>query len=128
LGLRVFRALAALRVLFLVDLLIFSHWSTSDVHDFAVGLEETHLARRAAALRLEELEAHAIALARGRVHQHHVRDRDRHLLVDDSAGLPLHRIRPLALLPPVHAFHEDLALGEYAKHGAALALVLAGGD
>src|SRR4249920_376630 len=48
----------------------------SDVHDFVVGLEETDLARRFLALCGEELEADAIALAGGRVHQHHVGEAD----------------------------------------------------
>src|SRR5579859_5109339 len=70
---------------------------TSDVHDFAVGLEETHLARRGVALGLQELEAHAVALAGRRVHEHHVRQVDRRFLVDDAAGLALHGVRPLVL-------------------------------
>src|SRR5690348_3292661 len=101
---------------------------TSNVHDFAVGLEEAHLARGGLALRLQELEADAVALARGRVHQHHVGDVDRRLLVDDAAGLALHRVGALVLLHAVHALDEHLAGVENAQDHALLALLAAGGD
>src|SRR5665213_1522291 len=99
----------------------------SNVHDFAVGLEEAHLARGIARLRLEELEADAVALAGGGIDQHHVRAVERHLLLDDAAGLALHGVGPLVLLHAVDTLDHYLGL-EDAQHRAALALVLAGGD
>src|SRR5258706_7920279 len=99
----------------------------SNVHDFAVGLEEAHLAGGVGALRFQELESDAVTLAGGRVHEHHVGDVQRHLLVDDAALLLLHRVGALVLLPAVHALDHHLAGLVYAKHGAALALFLAGG-
>src|SRR5260221_8784401 len=100
----------------------------SNVHDFAVGLEEAHLAGGVGALRFQELESDAVALAGGGVQQQHVGDVHRHLLVDDAALLVLHRIRALVLLHAVQALDEDLAALIDAKHAAALALCLAGGD
>src|SRR6188768_1356229 len=81
----------------------------SDVHDFVVGLEEADLARRFLALCGEELEADAVALACGGVHQHHVGEADGHLLVDDAAGEALHGVGTLVLLHTVHAFDHGLA-------------------
>src|SRR5471030_887884 len=100
----------------------------SNVHDFAVGLEEAHLAGRVRALRFQELESDPVALAGGRVQQHHVGDMQRHLLVDDPALLVLHRVGTLVLLHAVQALDEDLAALVDAKHAAALALFPAGRD
>src|SRR5476649_2468198 len=100
----------------------------SNVHDFAVGLEEAHLAGRVRALRFQELESDAVALAGRRVQQHHVGDMQRHLLVDDPALLVLHRVGALVLLHAVQALDENLAALVDAHDAAALALFLAGRD
>src|SRR5690606_13780518 len=93
------------------------------VHHLAVRLEEAH-----APPVLERLHPDPVTLAGGRVPQHHVRLVDRHRLLDDAAGLPLHRVRPNVLLDHVDALDDQVRVVDPAQHGAALALVLAGDD
>src|ERR1700756_2517742 len=96
------------------------------VHHFLVGLENADLL--ALFTLADELEADAVALAGGRVEQHHVRGVDRHLFLDDAAGGAGVRVALLVLLGDVDAFHHEVAVVEDARDLAAAALVLAGGD
>src|SRR5690606_248457 len=105
------------------DFLISPREGPSGVHHFAVGLEDAHLAAV-----LERLHADAVALARGRVEQHHVRLVDRHRLVDDAACLALHRVGAHVLLHDVHALDDQVRVVDAAQHRAALALVTSGDD
>ena len=88
--------------------------------DDAVGLEDAHL------LAVDELDADAVALAGGRVEEHHVGLVDRHRLVDDAAGHALHRVRLDVLLDDVDALDDEVRRVDTAQHDAALALVAAG--
>src|SRR5262245_16487373 len=95
----------------------------SYVDHFTVRLEEPHLAAV-----FELAKTDAVGLAGLRIEDRHLRDVQRHLLFDDAAGQPAHRVGALVLLDLVRAL-DDQALGvEHAQHGAALALVLSGGD
>src|SRR5438128_7286375 len=67
------------------------------VHLLAVRLEHAHLAAV-----FERLHARPVGLLRRGVEQSDVGDMDRQVLVDDAAGLALHRIGPLVLLDAVH--------------------------
>src|SRR5690606_41496206 len=90
------------------------------VYHLAVRLEHPH-----GAAVLERLETHAIGFLGLRVEQRHVRDVDRHVLVDDAALQPLHRVRPDVLLDAVDALNHDVFLVDATQHGATLALVTA---
>src|ERR1700679_2924825 len=94
------------------------------VHHFLVGLEKTYFL--AAFAFADELEADAIALAGGRVEQHHVGHVDRHLLLDDAAGHARVRVALLVLLGNVDALDQQMAVIEHDADLAAATLVLAG--
>src|SRR6266581_104275 len=99
------------------------HVASLCLNHFAVRLEYPHLAAI-----VELFESDAVRLAGTRIEQGNVGDVDRHFLVDDAAGLPLHRIGLGVFLDLVDAFDDDLLVIDAAQHRAALALVLAGYD
>src|SRR5690606_24196005 len=69
----------------------------------------------------------ALALAGGRVEEHHVRNMDRRLALDHAARLVGLRVGLGVALDQVDVGHDDLVAVD-AHHVATLALVLAGGD
>src|SRR3954467_1273455 len=90
--------------------------------------------RVALALSVLHPHSHPGGLVVGGIEQHHVRDVDRPLLVDDPAGVSallgvLDRARPLVALHHVQALDVDAPSARLgAQHAAGLAAVLAGGD
>src|SRR6266581_3261847 len=74
------------------------HVASLCLNHFAVRLEYPHLAAI-----VELFESDAVRLAGTRIEQGNVGDVDRHFLVDDAAGLPLHRIGLGVFLDLVHA-------------------------
>src|SRR5262249_17821413 len=96
-------------------------FTCSSVHDFLVGLEEAHLAAIG-----ERAETHAVALLRCRVPQHHVREVDRGLFLDDAALHVALRVRLRVTLHHVDAFDDHVLVVDEFDDGAAAALVTAG--
>src|SRR5690606_20203239 len=74
---------------------------------------------------LEHLGTDALALAGGRVEQHHVRHVDRRLALDHATGLAGLGVGLGVALEDVDVRHDDL-VAEHAHHVAGLALVPAG--
>jgi hypothetical protein len=68
-----------------------------------------------------------VGLAGSGIVDRHVALVDGHGLVDDAAGGALHRVRLDVLLHDVDAVDDDALVVHTLRHGAALALVAAGG-
>src|SRR5690606_24208569 len=73
----------------------------------------------------EHADSDAIALLSPGVEQHHVRNVQRRLLLDDAAGHASRRIRPLVPLHDVHVLHHDAVVAEHTGDETASALVAA---
>src|ERR1700691_87892 len=92
----------------------------SGVDHFTVGLEKPYLL----AIR-QPLDADPIALLAGRVPQRHLAQRQRHLLLDDAAGLVGLRVALGVALDAVDVLDQHLSALQHTDHGAAPALVTA---
>src|SRR6476620_6247670 len=100
----------------------FPRTTASAVDCFTTGADHTQFASI-----LQDLETDALALARRRVEEHHVRNVDRRFALDHAAGLAGLRVRLGVALDDVDVGDDDLVAG-HAHHVTTLALVLAGDD